>query len=50
MKLHLLPRISTKLYMNLMKICKAPTSTKVAEHLMIHKTFNMVTENYTKKK
>ena len=39
MKLHLLPQISTNLYMDVMKSCKAPTSMKVAKHLMIHKTF-----------
>ena len=38
MKLHLLPRISTNLYMDVMKSCKEPTSMKVAKHLMIHKT------------
>ena len=42
MKLHLLPHISTNLYMDIMKSCKAPTSRKVVEHLM-------VTENYTRK-
>ena len=39
MKLHLLPQISTNLYMDVMKSWKAPTSMKVAKHLMIHKTF-----------